>query len=248
MTDRARPQASPQSTGGAQRQLDGLLDELSSLVPEAIVQQVGQAFSQIAPESPSAIAKALFELDSDSESRQMLCEAMDRLGLWFPVYDFNRSIAENADPWGVPSGSPHTLDHRAWSVLGHKVGVPIGIPASPLTLNSEWIKHHANSGYNVLTFKTRRPRARAAHEFPNWVFLHDEMDPISPGVATALEYTAEAGTWPARVDRATAVNSLGVPSSEPEDWIADVKRGLLPFFKPTPNSKRDGRVRDPTGP
>ena len=52
-------------------------------------------------------------------------------------------------------------------MLGQPTGVPIGIPACPLTMNARWVEYYAERGYNVLTYKTVRSTARACYPLPN---------------------------------------------------------------------------------
>jgi dihydroorotate dehydrogenase len=92
--------------------------------------------------------------------------------------------------------------------------------AGPL-LNGRWILYYAALGFDVLTYKTVRSRARASYAMPN----------LQPVAVTGLqddEQTVSAapnmqGTW--------AV-SFGMPSQTPDVWRADVEATRRALPKP----------------
>lgn len=80
--------------------------------------------------------------------------------------------------------------------------------------NSRWIAAYARLGYGLLTYKTVRTSARPAFVQPNLLFCR------------AGEPTVAVPRPPRRLDpgAVTWAVSLGLPSADPEEWRADVKR------------------------
>jgi len=99
-----------------------------------------------------------------------------------------------------------------WSFCGRTVPSPLGIAAGPL-LNGAWVRYYASLGFDVLTYKTVRSRARACYEMPN-------LQPVD-----VQEHSGAAGDLPARHDmQGSWAISFGMPSRSPEVWRADVER------------------------
>jgi dihydroorotate dehydrogenase len=88
----------------------------------------------------------------------------------------------------------------------------VGIAAGPLP-NSKWIEAYARLGYGLLTYTTVRTAERAAFPAPNLAFCR-------------LGDPAVIEPAPRRLDPAavTWIVSLGLPSTKPDLWRADVKR------------------------
>ncbi|MBM4000189.1 MAG: hypothetical protein FJ297_11765 [Planctomycetes bacterium] len=98
-----------------------------------------------------------------------------------------------------------------WSFLGLPVDSPLGIAAGPL-LNGAWCLYYAALGFDVVTYKTVRGRARPCYDLPNLVPVTCGMlRGDEPWVAVSAEMR---GTW--------AV-SFGMPSRSPEEWRRDVE-------------------------
>jgi dihydroorotate dehydrogenase len=140
-------------------------------------------------------------------------------GVRTPSYDVLRSYRENlATPVGPRLAERPRAGDRRWRVLGRDVGFPIGVPACVLNGGEEWVRYHARNGFSVLTYKTVRSRAHEPNVQPNWTFAPrppadvvvsdpwDWVEPGSPDVST--------------------VNSFGVPSPAPEEWMPDLERSL----------------------
>ncbi|MGY1695961.1 dihydroorotate oxidase [Geodermatophilus sp. SYSU D00814] len=141
-------------------------------------------------------------------------------GVRTPSYDLLRSYRENlATPVGPRLPERPRAGDRRWRVLGRDVGFPIGVPACVLAGGEEWVRFHARNGFSVLTYKTVRSRAHEPNARPNWTFAPrppdgdvvvsdpwDWVEPGDPGVST--------------------VNSFGVPSPPPEEWMPDLERSL----------------------
>jgi len=149
-----------------------------------------------------------------------------------PVYDYKNSYEENLrdGPQGLSvSHNPFLLPVRT-RYLGYTLNSPIGLPASPLTANADWIGLFSRYGYDVLTAKTVRTVARKAHPFPNWVHLPGLTSPIAldefpASVLGQLDLPENSSM------ALSAANSFGMPSPAPEVWVPDLIRAktlLLP--------------------
>jgi dihydroorotate dehydrogenase len=147
-------------------------------------------------------------------------------GVPTPAYDVLGSYRDNlTTPVGPRPAERPVAGGRRWRVLGREVGFPIGVPACVLNGSEEWVRHNARSGYSVLTYKTVRSRAHEPNAQPNWVFAARQRQSLPPGAAA--EVTADPWDWvqPGSPDVST-VNSFGVPSPAPEEWMADLERSL----------------------
>lgn len=131
------------------------------------------------------------------------------------AYDIRQSYDWNYEH--APADTP-SLDvpdcPGEWDFCGIPVRSPLGIPAGPL-LNSRWILYYAGLGFDVLTYKTVRSRARASYEPPN--LLPVDSPPLAGegSVVTATAETPEVHSW---------AISFGMPSRDPSVWRADVER------------------------
>lgn len=99
-----------------------------------------------------------------------------------------------------------------WHFCGMPVPSPLGVAAGPL-LNSRWVLYYAALGFDVLTYKTVRSKARACYPLPNLQPV--ECGQLRGGEGPLPERPAMAGSW--------AV-SFGMPSQEPDAWRDDVER------------------------
>ena len=147
-------------------------------------------------------------------------------GVPTPAYDVLGSYHDNlATPLGPRLAERPRAGDRRWRVLGRDVGFPIGVPACVLNGGEAWVRHFARNGYSVLTYKTVRSRAHEPNAQPNWVFAARQAQSLPPGAAA--EVTADPWDWvaPGSPDVST-VNSFGVPSLAPEQWMADLERSL----------------------
>lgn len=138
-----------------------------------------------------------------------------------PHYDRAQSYDWNYDhvPHPIPRTEPPVPG--TWTFCGLPVQSPLGIAAGPL-LNGRWILYYASLGFDVLTYKTVRSRARACYELPN-------LQPVRAtewhgGPIPLLAQPEMTGSW--------AV-SFGMPSRGPEIWRADIQqtRKALPAHK-----------------
>jgi len=122
----------------------------------------------------------------------------------YQSYDWNYSHVPSAADVTVPDVQ------GGWRFCGLPVASPLGVPAGPL-LNGAWCLYYASLGFDVLTYKTVRSRARSCYPMPN---LQPVECGLLNGTETELPATEEMrGSW--------AV-SYGMPSKTPEVWQKDV--------------------------
>ena len=147
-------------------------------------------------------------------------------GVPTPAYDVLGSYRDNlTTPVGPRLARRPVAGGRRWRVLGRDVGFPIGVPACVLNGGEAWVRHFAANGYSVLTYKTVRSRAHEPNAQPNWVFAARQTQPLPPGAAA--EVTADPWDWvPPGSPEVSTVNSFGVPSPAPDEWMADLERSL----------------------
>ncbi|MGY1787338.1 dihydroorotate oxidase [Geodermatophilus sp. SYSU D00698] len=140
-------------------------------------------------------------------------------GVRTPSYDLLGSYRDNLPaPVGPRLPRRPRAGDRRWRVLGRDVAFPLGVPACVLNGGEEWVRFHARNGFSVLTYKTVRSRAHEPNVQPNWTFA-----PRPPGDAVV----SDPWDWvePGSPDVST-VNSFGVPSPAPREWMADLERSL----------------------
>jgi dihydroorotate dehydrogenase len=140
-------------------------------------------------------------------------------GVRTPSYDVLGSYRDNlTTPVGPRLAERPRAGDRRWRVLGRDVGFPLGVPACVLNGGEEWVRFHARNGFSVLTYKTVRSRAHEPNAQPNWTFaprpagervVSDPWDWVAPGSPDV-----------------STVNSFGVPSPAPEEWMPDLERSL----------------------
>lgn len=134
---------------------------------------------------------------------------------WQETYDWNY---EN-----VPEGqlTDEKVIPGSWDYCGLPVNSPLGIAAGPL-LNGKWILYYASLGFDVLTYKTVRSRARASYPLPN----------LQPVQSESLRQDGKSLVTTASMRDGWAV-SFGMPSRAPEIWRADIEqtRSRLPKNK-----------------
>ncbi len=128
------------------------------------------------------------------------------------TYDWNYEHAPDPVEWDV------TAVPGTWTYCGLPVSSPLGIAAGPL-LNGRWCLYYASLGFDVLTYKTVRSRARECYPMPN-------LQPVACGDLVGGEPEVSAIS---EMKRSWAV-SYGMPSKDPAIWRADVEatRGKLP--------------------
>ena len=129
-----------------------------------------------------------------------------------PCYDITRNYRWNYDHAPDPLAVEIPAMSGPWTFLGRPAPSPLGIPAGPL-LNGRWICYYASLGFDVLTYKTVRSRARECYPIPNLVpVLTDTLKGCESELYAEKRLT---GSW--------AV-SFGMPSSEPDTWRRDIEQ------------------------
>lgn len=142
-----------------------------------------------------------------------------KFGLLHPAYSIvddygeNRAIATGV----VPTVRPVAGDRR-WSFIGRDIGFPIGVAASVLTASAARVQRLAQSGFNVITYKTVRSQGQPAWEHPNWVFLKEiENNEWDGEIARVSPFYLP----PIGERSFSTANSFGIPSPEPAEWMSD---------------------------
>jgi dihydroorotate dehydrogenase len=140
-------------------------------------------------------------------------------GVRTPSYDVLGSYRDNlTTPAGPRLEERPRAGDRRWRVLGRDVGFPLGVPACVLNGGEEWVRFHARNGFSVLTYKTVRSRAHDPNVQPNWTFA--PRSPADVVVSDPWDWVAPGSP------EVSTVNSFGVPSPAPEEWMPDLERSL----------------------
>lgn len=103
--------------------------------------------------------------------------------------------------------------------FGLQVNSRFGLAAG-LGMTAEWIGLYARLGFDILTYKTVRLRARQSHTPPNWFFLDEQV--MALGEVTRP--CRAVATVPPKASLTTAAGSLGTPSADPAFWKRDIGR------------------------
>ncbi|MCH2210669.1 MAG: hypothetical protein MK110_05170 [Fuerstiella sp.] len=135
-----------------------------------------------------------------------------------PGYDRHQSYEWNYERAPSPVSLEVPAVQGKWSLCGLPVDSPLGIPAGPL-LNGRWCLYYASLGFDVVTYKTVRSRARECYVMPNLQPV--KCDQVSEHITELPASSTMNGSW--------AV-SYGMPSMEPDVWRKDVQatRTALP--------------------
>lgn len=138
-----------------------------------------------------------------------------------PRYDWSQSYDWNYQHAPAPVHHEQPTVPGTWDFCGLPVGSPLGIAAGPL-LNGRWILYYAALGFDVLTYKTVRSRARSSYSMPN----------LQPVAATEIHNDSQKLSATPTMQGSWAV-SFGMPSKAPDVWRADVEatRRALPKHK-----------------
>src|SRR5262249_56685134 len=89
------------------------------------------------------------------------------------VYRLDRTWGQYAAEGRRFAGSfPEVPKTRTKEFLGYRVASCIGVAAS-LLMNERWFELYSRLGFDILTYKTIRSRARLAHPWPNWIYLDE---------------------------------------------------------------------------
>lgn len=135
------------------------------------------------------------------------------------TYDIHKTWEENccAGPQ-FPSKCPPVPLTPMKSFLGLPVRSRLGIAAGLLP-NSRWLLPYAERGFDILTYKTVRSKARPCYPLPNWVFVEDATPPDGP--VRVIDSPPED---PSQISSSVC---FGMPSVSPEEWTEDVRLAKL---------------------
>lgn len=167
------------------------------------------------------VQTALYHLGFDREAVS--------LGLQMPAYQIHKSYASNSLPPAPLAISARSQVEARWSLFGQSIGFPIGVPASALTRDPDWVEFFAAAGFNVITYKTVRSRKHAEHPAPNWLVLKPETTPFVPEVHHEKLRSVVAERLPPiplSGSHLSTANSFGVPSPSPEVWQEEFSTAL----------------------
>ncbi len=138
-------------------------------------------------------------------------------------YDPLRSYYENYEDGPFGAFADREVLHKditsQYTLHGHDVQLPFGIPAGPL-LNAAYVKAALDKGFDIPIYKTVRSGAHTSHQYPNVVPV-DIAEPLSLEKAEAGLVTKESYTDPLSI-----TNSFGVPSYTPDVWQPDVAAAI----------------------
>lgn len=132
-------------------------------------------------------------------------------------YDITRDYAENYARSPEPVDMPAALVEGNWCLAGIELASPLGIAAGPL-LNGDWCNYYARRGFDLVTYKTVRSRARECYGLPN---LQPVVSPIDVGIPKASMY-GHAFECASSMEKTWAV-SFGMPSMDPSVWRDDIR-------------------------
>ena len=130
------------------------------------------------------------------------------------TYDIAATYLENYECGPVLDNAPEVPETPLKEFLGQPVRSRFGIAAG-LLLNSKWLLGYAQQGFDLLTYKTVRSRARECYPPPNWAFVNADA---GEGPVYA---TADLPDDPADISSAVC---FGMPSMSPEFWREDIAR------------------------
>lgn len=143
-----------------------------------------------------------------------------------PSFEFGRSFQSNKlkGPMFL-SAIPQDLPVIPTRILGYDLTSPIGLSASPLTVDSSWISPYAARGYDIITYNTVRSSAMEAHPAPNVLYIENLDRPLA---VSDPQQKLFASLDPPNIDirNISLAFSHGMPSSGPEEWIDDVRSTL----------------------
>lgn len=136
-----------------------------------------------------------------------------------PLKSYDENYAEG--PFGAFADADIVQDkgEPTHDFHGHKVYLPLGIPAGPL-LNSKFCAAAFKKGFDIAVYKTVRSATFPCHPWPNVLAIHPDgdldFDKLSRPVIADTTYA----------EPLSITNSFGVPSKEAAVWQEDVKKAI----------------------
>ncbi len=138
------------------------------------------------------------------------------------TYDIHKSYDWNYENGPVFKGiiPKRKIHSRKIKLFDFEINSPIGVPAGPL-LNSNWIKLYAELGWDIPVYKTIRSVKRQCHPNPNCIYVssHRQLQDSDVG-GRIIEVPEE----PSSLKEVSITNSFGMPSANPEKWMADIEK------------------------
>jgi len=152
--------------------------------------------------------------------------SLEELPVWWqvkpPIYDIHKTYRENLEDGPFFDGKipERTLppEGKWMDFLGHRVAVPLGVPAGPL-LNARWTTLAARMGFDIVTYKTIRSRPHPAHHLPNMVYVDTQ------GMLTPDRYQQtirQTDIVPGEIQSLAVTNSFGIPSLDSKFLVKDI--------------------------
>ncbi|MCA1707133.1 MAG: DUF2384 domain-containing protein [Actinobacteria bacterium] len=149
-------------------------------------------------------------------------DILAKLGIPFPRYPATAATSGGTAPpeWDRTSAS---LVGPDWSLLGRKVGFPIGVPSSELTSTPDWIEYYARRGFHILTYRTVRSKERVGT--PDWPFLEGIDRPWEPDrLPSSVRATLRSS--PPDWRGVSTATPFDAPSPHPNIWQEQVAETL----------------------
>jgi dihydroorotate dehydrogenase (NAD+) catalytic subunit len=138
-----------------------------------------------------------------------------------PTWDISRSFAWNYSHGPILEKKPlEILPHQQVTLLSWKLCSPLGVAAGPLP-NAQFVKTYARLGYSLITYKSVRSRVQDAHPKPVLTRLRSACYE-DPAFSTPL--VVDNDTSLSSFSELSSANSVGIPSSSPEQWREDVRQ------------------------
>jgi len=144
-------------------------------------------------------------------------------GPYKPIYDITKTYEENLEAGPNPDYHTHSdvpKPKGKYHFAGFEINSPFGAAASPTGSDSKFIRVMFDSGYDIVTTKTRRSVHYAPNRFPNIVhivpgkILKDQTFKELPDRTTAA--SSDYATL-------TLANSYGNNSVDPRHWVPDAQ-------------------------
>ncbi|MFI5115445.1 MAG: hypothetical protein ACHP8B_01980 [Terriglobales bacterium] len=139
------------------------------------------------------------------------------------LWDRHRSYEENLqyDPGPAPRLGKPFKNHR-YKFLGRELSSRIGASASVLTSTSMRVRYLAQTGADVLVYKTVRPVEYKPHLPPNILYCSQSEPTLDPEACSKRQIVV-GDSSDAYSPAYGAMNRFGIPSRPVEVWQADFR-------------------------
>jgi len=136
------------------------------------------------------------------------------------IYDIHKDYGENLELGPIWDGALPEVPEPAQKVefMGRQLNSRLGVAASPLTANSEYVTLMGLLGYDVITHKSVRSVKWEGNQFPHWAHV------VPPAILSgAILGNFVVSDLPIIGQESTMANSFGIHSAAPEFWQQDVQ-------------------------